>query len=318
MNNVQFATLDLNLLKVFMALLARRSVTAAGADLALSPSAVSHALNRLRQALDDPLFERRAGGLAPTAYALELGRRAGPALDQLRGAIAKSSFDAATAQREFVIAAGTYATSVLLPELLQRIHAVAPHITLRIKRLDAHYLEDVERGRVDVALGVPKISAPGLEWRPIVSDRVAWAARADHPFVRQPVTTPMLRQARHIVLQRFQTMLSNEHEEGPRLPDVGAQLSAAYAGVFSTDRSRPAIAIVSDMAQALELVRRSDFVTLTLRRFAMAHNLPDIAVLDTPRREGAIEIGVLHHPGRLHDGGLIFLLESIAQSCALL
>ncbi len=311
MNNVHFATLDLNLLKVFMALLGRRSVTAAAADLALSPSAVSHALNRLRQALDDPLFERRAGGLAPTAYAIELGRRAGPALDQLRGAIAKSSFDAATAKREFVIAAGTYAASVLLPELLERVHSAAPNITLRIKRLDAHYLEDVERGRVDIALGVPKFSAQGMEWRPIVSDRVAWAARADHPFVHQPVTTQMLREARHVVLDRFQTLLSNEHDEALRLPDVGAQLSAAYAGVLSTDRSKPAVAIVSDMAQALELVRRSDFVTLTLRRFALAQKLPDIAVLDSPRREGAIEIGVLHHPARLHDGGLQFLLDSI-------
>jgi len=311
MNNVQFATLDLNLLKVFMALLARRSVTTAAADLALSPSAVSHALNRLRQALNDPLFERRSGGLAPTPYAIELGRRAAPALEQLRSAIAKSSFDAATAEREFVIAAGTYAASVLLPKMVARVHAAAPGVTLRVKRLDAHYVEDVERGRVDVALGVPKFSVKTLEWRPILSDRVAWACRADHPFVRQPVTPQMLQRAGHVVLDRFQTLLSNEHDKARLLPDVGAQLSAAYAGVFSPERSKPAVAIVSDMAQALELVRRSDFITLTLHRFAMAANLPDIAVLDPSLRGGAIDIGVLHHPARLHDGGSRFLLDCI-------
>lgn len=311
MNNVQFTSLDLNLLKVLMALLARRSVTAAAADLALSPSAVSHALNRLRQALDDPLFERRAGGLAPTAYAIELGRRAGPALEQLRGAIAKPLFDAATAEREFVIAAGTYAASVLLPKVLERVHAAAPSVTLRIKRIGAYYIEDVERRRVDVALGVPKLSTQNLEWRPILSDRVAWAARRDHPFVREPVTTQMLQDARHVVLDRFQTLLSNERDEALRLPDVGAQLSAAYAGVFSSERVKRAVAIVSDMDQALALVRRSNFVTLTMRRFAMAQDLPDVAVLDTPQRVAPIDIGALHHPARLHDGGMRFLMDMI-------
>ena len=309
MSNVQFASLDLNLLKVLLALLARRSVTAAAADLALSPSAVSHALNRLRRALDDPLFERRAGGLAPTAYAIELGRRAEPVLEQLRDAIAKSSFDPATAEREFVIAAGTYAGSVILPHVLERVHAAAPGVTLRVKRISAHYVEDVERRRVDVALGVPRLAAQRLQWRPILSDRVAWVVRRNHPFVRAPVTTEMLQNARHIILDRFQTILSNEHDEAPRLPDIGDQLSAAYAGVFSQERGKPAVAIASDMGQALELVRRSDFVTLTMRRFAIAQNLPDLVVLESSQLSNAIEIGALYHPARLHDGGLRWLFD---------
>lgn len=312
MNNAQFSALDLNLLKVLMALLARRSVTAAASDLALSPSAVSHALNRLRAALDDPLFERRAGGLVPTAYAIDVGKRAGPALEQMRAAVAKTAFDASSAEREFVIAAGTYAASVLLPHALARIHAAAPGVTLRVKRIDAHYVDDVEQRRVDLALGVPKLTHQSVQWRPLLADGVAWAARRNHPFMREPVTAPMLAGARHVVLDRFQSLLSAESDAPSPLPDVGAQLSAAYSAVIASGRGLAPVAIVSDMGQAIDLVRSSDFVTLTMRKFALAQRLPDLAVLEPPHRGADFEIGAAYHPARLLDGGLSWLLDIMA------
>ena len=48
MNTVQFKNLDLNLFRVLLALLDHRSVSRAAEELALTPSAVSHALGRLR------------------------------------------------------------------------------------------------------------------------------------------------------------------------------------------------------------------------------------------------------------------------------
>ena len=66
------ARLDLNLLRVFDAIAQQRNLARAAAHLHLSPSAVSHALARLRTQLDDPLFERHGRGVTPSALARRL------------------------------------------------------------------------------------------------------------------------------------------------------------------------------------------------------------------------------------------------------
>lgn len=57
---------DLNLLLVFEALMRERHVTRAAEKLHLSQPALSHALKRLREALEDPLFIRTENGMQPT------------------------------------------------------------------------------------------------------------------------------------------------------------------------------------------------------------------------------------------------------------
>ncbi|WP_031321476.1 helix-turn-helix domain-containing protein, partial [Pseudomonas piscis] len=69
------STPDLNLLLTLDVLLAEGSVARAAARLQLSPSAMSRALTRLRQATGDPLLVRAGRGLVPTAPGLELRQR---------------------------------------------------------------------------------------------------------------------------------------------------------------------------------------------------------------------------------------------------
>lgn len=64
--------MDLNLLWVFYALLRYHKVTIAAERLAMTQSAVSQALARLRSVFGDPLFVRTGHGLRPTPRALEL------------------------------------------------------------------------------------------------------------------------------------------------------------------------------------------------------------------------------------------------------
>ncbi len=65
-------TLDLNLFLVFQAIYTTRSVTLAGDRLGMSQSAVSNALKRLRERIDDPLFVRTPNGMVPSAVAVKL------------------------------------------------------------------------------------------------------------------------------------------------------------------------------------------------------------------------------------------------------
>ena len=92
---------DLNLLRVFDTLYELRSVTRAASRLGLTQSAVSHALGRLRRAIDDPLFVRAPGGLQPTARAVEMAPGVREGLVQLRGALSPTLFDPASAVRRF-------------------------------------------------------------------------------------------------------------------------------------------------------------------------------------------------------------------------
>ena len=64
--------LDLNLLVLFDALYRLRSVQAAASEVALSPSAFSHGLARLRAGLEDELFFRVGNEMRPSAFADEI------------------------------------------------------------------------------------------------------------------------------------------------------------------------------------------------------------------------------------------------------
>ena len=61
--------LDLNLLPVFEAVYEERSLSRAAERLAMTQSAVSHAMSRLRSVFRDELFARRPRGVSPTPVA---------------------------------------------------------------------------------------------------------------------------------------------------------------------------------------------------------------------------------------------------------
>src|SRR6201989_3278198 len=66
MHGVQLSAIDANLLVALHALLEERNVVRAARRLALSPSATSHALARLRDLLGDALLVRAGRRLVPT------------------------------------------------------------------------------------------------------------------------------------------------------------------------------------------------------------------------------------------------------------
>ena len=75
--------IDLNLLVVLQILLETRSTTRAAQRLGKTQSAISHALRRLREMLQDPLLVRDGVGLVPTDRAVALE---GPLNQFLEGA----------------------------------------------------------------------------------------------------------------------------------------------------------------------------------------------------------------------------------------
>ena len=149
------ARLDLNLLAVFDMLMQERNVTRAAERLHLSQSTVSHALGRLRVALDDPLFVMSRREMIPTERAKALAgpvRRALAMLEQ--GLRQAKGFDPATARRIFRIATPGSVEHGLVPVLVDRLHRQAPHCRLEVCELAAsNYERELEKGELDLVIG---------------------------------------------------------------------------------------------------------------------------------------------------------------------
>ncbi|MBR0793930.1 LysR family transcriptional regulator [Bradyrhizobium jicamae] len=162
--SVSFKTLDLNLLKVFDAVMEERSVLRASQKVALSQSAVSHSLARLREMLGDDLFVRTATGMQPTARALTMAPQVRQALQSLEAAVELPTFVPAASTRQFTLAANDFTTMALASPLLKILGREAPGIDLTIRpvtRIDL--AEQIDLGRIDVAIGV--FSTPPSRFR---------------------------------------------------------------------------------------------------------------------------------------------------------
>ena len=90
---MSFLTLDLNLLRVFDAVMTEQNLTRAAGHLAMTQPAVSNALRRLRDALGDELLIRTAYGVKPTPRAEELWPTVRKALSALEEAVAPTIFE---------------------------------------------------------------------------------------------------------------------------------------------------------------------------------------------------------------------------------
>jgi DNA-binding transcriptional LysR family regulator len=181
--------IDLNLLRVFDAVFEDRNLLLAGKRLNLSQSAISHALGRLRDALEDDLFVRTAKGMAPTARAIAMAAPLRSALQQIRGALGDEPFLPSIACREFVVAANDYVTMLLLGRLSQRLSAEAPQVNLVIRpstRLDLAGQIDV--GRIDIAIGVFAEIPRRFQSAPIWQQSEVLVMNRNHPIGDRAVT----------------------------------------------------------------------------------------------------------------------------------
>src|SRR5258706_15151671 len=126
MQSIHFNSLDLNLLRVFEALIEERSATRAGSRLGLTQSAISHALNRLRYVLKDELFVRGPDGMQPTERAAEIAPRLRQGLMQLQLALAPSGFVPERTDRRVTITRTPDARPGAFPALLSRRRGGGP------------------------------------------------------------------------------------------------------------------------------------------------------------------------------------------------
>jgi DNA-binding transcriptional LysR family regulator len=210
---MSFLTLDLNLLRVFDAVMTEQNLTRAASRLAMTQPAVSNALRRLREALGDDLLIRTAHGVKPTPRAENLWPAVRSALSQLEEAIVpEKSFDISTAQHTFRLAMADATAALWLPALVRSIEREAPGLMIRMVPLTTREPRPMLlRGDIDLAVGffpgvVAQLTgAQGVSVSPIrheqlYSGRYVCVMRKGHPLAKADLTLDEYCAAHHLLV----------------------------------------------------------------------------------------------------------------------
>jgi DNA-binding transcriptional LysR family regulator len=191
---------DFNLLLLFEAIYRARNLTVAGQMVGISPSAASHALARLRNTFNDPLFVRLPRGLEPTPLADEMAGQTTAALDAVRAVFNRSEFAPESVQRTFRIAMNDVAERLMLPALSRHLQQQAPGVSLQTSApLVRAIQQNLENGDIDMAFGsMPHIRGE-IRQQLLNSTPYACVARGGHPDIRGSLSREQYLTASHVV-----------------------------------------------------------------------------------------------------------------------
>jgi DNA-binding transcriptional LysR family regulator len=200
--NVNLASVDLNLLVAFEALLAERNVSRAAERIGRAQPSMSNALTRLRALFGDELFVRTPQEMRPTPRALELAAPVAEALEQVRRALEPhGAFDPAISRRYFYIVSNEYADFMLLMKVLPVLRKAAPQTSLDVRAADeAHAVELLDQGVADLAVGCFRHAPKRLRWQPLYEERCVCIARRDHPDLVGGLTLENFVRLPHLVV----------------------------------------------------------------------------------------------------------------------
>ncbi|MCB2001789.1 MAG: LysR family transcriptional regulator [Burkholderiaceae bacterium] len=291
-SDLNFRTLDLNLLRVFDAVMEERSLTRAARSLSLTQPAVSNALSRLRLALGDELVRRSGQGVAPTPRALGLWPAVRDALRQLQQSLAPDGFVPADADNEFVLAMADATAAELVPKLVALIETEAPKASLRVVPLatrDPRKLLDEEA--IDLAIGHFPAVLSDLGARAQVGKAVSYlhqrvyateyvcVMRAGHPLASGPLTLNRFCAARHMLVSFG-----------------GRPFGFIDEALQSRGRTRRIVLTVNQFFTAARVAAQCDLLTVLPRHFLELADEPQRLVARAlPLEVPAVHVDALWH-----------------------
>jgi len=204
---MNFRQLDLNLLRVLVAIHRTRSVTAAGKALALSQPATSNALARLREFFADDLFVRSPAGLQPTRLCEQLAPAMQSQLLAMESWVLNHQpFVASSSQRHWRLSLSDLGEILFLPRLAAALRSESPQASLSNVSVDAAQVAAALESRdIDMAIGILRPFHRGIRSQLLFKERYMAVSSKDWvpavPHGRsQTLTHAQLAQARFVVV----------------------------------------------------------------------------------------------------------------------
>jgi DNA-binding transcriptional LysR family regulator len=237
------SNLDLNMFVVFDAIYNEGGVTAAARRLNLTQPAISHALAKLRDAFDDPLFVRQGRTIAPTPVARRMMPIVRQSIQSLRSAFSDAQgFAPASARQRFTIGMRDLLETSLLPKLMKQLATEAPHVELAVIKANRRQLEtELAAGTIDAAIDVLLPVSADVHRMRIANESLAVLARKRHPRINGRLTLKAYLAEQHIVVsarRRGQSMEDIELGRAGHRRDIRLRCQHYYAAarvVCATD-----------------------------------------------------------------------------------
>jgi DNA-binding transcriptional LysR family regulator len=291
---------DLNLLVTLRVLLAEGSVARAARRLRLSPSAMSRALARLREATGDPLLVRAGRGLVPTPRALELSGRVGQLVDEAEAVLRPAeAFDLARLDRVFTLRTAEGFAETFGVGLLALVNETAPRVRLRFLPKPDRDSAALRDGTADLETGViSQTTGPEVRAQALFHDRFVGAVRVGHPLSQGEITPARYAACRHVV------DLRHDLDKGP-VDDALAALGL----------EREIAVVASGFAAALALARGSDLIATVPERHTEGLR-PGLEIFPLPVSVPTFTVSLLWHPRLDADPAHRWLRGCVRAVCA--
>ncbi|MEO8297886.1 MAG: LysR family transcriptional regulator [Burkholderiales bacterium] len=286
---MNFRTLDLNLLRVFDAVMAEGNLTRAAEQLALTQPAVSHALKRLRESVGEELLVRTAHGVRPTEHAQALWPQVRAALQALQQALAPSGFDPLEQGANFRLAMADATAALLMPAMVAEIERIGAQVNLRVLPLttrDPGAL--LERGDVDAAVGsFPALitammadeAAAQLHHQRLYDTEYVCVMRKGHPLAKQPLTLETFCAAHHL-----------------RVSFSGRPHGVVDEALTALGRTRRVVLTTNQFFTAGRVVTQSDLLTVLPAHFVAATGYQaQLVTQPIPLPLGSVHVEVVWH-----------------------
>lgn len=298
--------IDGGLLLIFRELLIRRKASEVASIMGLSQSAISHAMTRLRDVFSDPLFIRKSHGLEPTRRAIELGPKVEALLDLAASTLSNSSvFDASQSRRRFNIAWPAPLLSAFGSRIVETFLNEAPNASFASRQLMLDMaLGALQRGDVDLAIGVFPSVPPGLQSEHILTDPYCVVARKNHPSVSDSIDLESYLTTGHIIMGS---------PLGVGVDEVTfdrEQLADAFGSIPDPAEMRM-IGYVTQFETALLMASSSNALVTCPRSLAEAvADRLQLQILDLPFELEPVEIVAVSR-SESNDAGVEWLLQTI-------
>jgi DNA-binding transcriptional LysR family regulator len=291
-------SLDLNLLVALDALLREANVSRAAMRIGLSQPAASHALQRLRDLIGDPLLVRTGARMELTPRALGLRAPLAQALDQVRSLFVSDAFDAARSERQFRLMMPDLAVELLVPPLMEKITRAAPHVRIDVVPWRSSAIFTAEFARtIDLVISIGN-AFKGFHRQLLYTDSDALAVRRGHNIGAKLKRRDAFLDARHVaVIIRGQ----NEDLIDGWLRSKGIERKIAL--------------VVPGYLEALHVTARTDLVAFVPRRLIAALSRQLSLATIAPPLDPGIDEQYMFYPTRAQmDPASIWLRKLMLET----
>src|SRR5947208_6523882 len=290
-------SLDLNLLIALDALLREANVSRAAMRIGLSQPATSHALQRLRDLIGDPLLVRTGARMELTPRAQALRGPLAQALDQVRSLFISDDFDAARSERQFRLMMPDLAVELLMPPLMAKITKAAPNVLIDVVPWRGPAIVTPEFARtIDLVISIGD-AFKGFHRQKLYTDSDALAVRRGHPLGARLKKRDAFLGARHVAV-----VIRGQSED---LIDIWLRPKGI---------ERRIALVVPGYIEALHVTARTDLVAFVPRRLIGALSKQLSLATIAPPFDPGIDEQFMFYPTRAQmDPGSIWLRKLMLE-----